>query len=114
MLKRGWLIGTAAGVALFLLLGKVLAGVYVDYRWFAALDQRMIQVGAERWHAHVVGIHGEGGELWIQIVPAHEPDRGVVVHCWHMQAIDEVIAALRTAHVGSGQSMLIVDTLRVM
>ena len=83
-------------------------------RWFAALDQRMIHVGAERWHAHVVGIHGEGGELWIQIVPAHQPDRGVVVHCWHMQAIDEVIAALRTARVGSGQSMQIVETLRVM
>ena len=37
MLKRGWLIGTAAAVALFLLVGKALAGVYVDYRWFAAL-----------------------------------------------------------------------------
>jgi len=42
VLKRGWLIGTAAGVALFLLLGKVLAGVYVDYRWFAALGAESV------------------------------------------------------------------------
>jgi uncharacterized membrane protein (UPF0182 family) len=37
VLKRAWLIGTAVTVAAILLLGKALAGVYVDYRWFAAL-----------------------------------------------------------------------------
>ncbi|HEX6051475.1 MAG TPA: UPF0182 family protein [Gemmatimonadaceae bacterium] len=37
MLKRTWLIGTAVVVAALLLLGKALAGVYVDYRWFDAL-----------------------------------------------------------------------------
>lgn len=37
MLARRWLIIAAVVVALFLLLGKALAGVYVDYRWFSAL-----------------------------------------------------------------------------
>ncbi len=37
MLTRRWLIAAAVAVALLLLLGKALAGVYVDYRWFAAL-----------------------------------------------------------------------------
>ncbi|MDF2775808.1 MAG: hypothetical protein K0S86_5309, partial [Geminicoccaceae bacterium] len=47
MLKRTWLIGTAVVVAALLLLGKALAGVYVDYRWFAALGAN------EVWWARV-------------------------------------------------------------
>jgi uncharacterized membrane protein (UPF0182 family) len=42
MLARRWLIAAAAAIALILLLGKALAGVYVDYRWFAALDAEAI------------------------------------------------------------------------
>src|SRR5687768_11987924 len=37
VLARRWLIAAAVSVALLLLLGKALAGVYVDYRWFSAL-----------------------------------------------------------------------------
>ena len=84
-------------------------------QWFAALDQRMIHVGAERWRAHVLGIHGEGGELWIQIAQAHEPDRGLVIHCWQTQAVDEVLAAVSAAHLGASGSMPhIVEAFRVM
>src|SRR4051812_7821723 len=39
---RRWLIVSAVSVALFLLLGKALAGVYVDYRWFAALGAESV------------------------------------------------------------------------
>lgn len=39
---RRWLIASAVSVALFLLLGKALAGVYVDYRWFAALGAESV------------------------------------------------------------------------
>jgi len=42
VLTRRWLIAAAAGVALLLLLGKALAGVYVDYRWFSALGAEAI------------------------------------------------------------------------
>jgi uncharacterized membrane protein (UPF0182 family) len=42
MLARRWLIAAAAAIALLLLLGKALAGVYVDYRWFAALGAEAI------------------------------------------------------------------------
>ena len=42
MPARRWLIVAAAAIALILLLGKALAGVYVDYRWFAALDAEAI------------------------------------------------------------------------
>ncbi len=89
-------------------------GLTTSDRWFAALDQRMIHVGAERWRAHVLGIHEEGGELWIQIVQAHDTTRSIVIHCWHMQGVEEVIAALRGAHFGSGESMQMVDTCRVV
>ena len=42
MLTRRWLIAAALGVALLLLLGKAVAGVYVDYRWFAALGAESV------------------------------------------------------------------------
>ena len=42
MLTRRWLIAAAVGVALLLLLGKALAGVYVDYRWFSALGAESV------------------------------------------------------------------------
>ena len=42
MLTRRWLITAAVAVALLLLLGKALAGVYVDYRWFAALGAESV------------------------------------------------------------------------
>lgn len=42
MLTRRWLIGAAVGVAVLLLLGKALAGVYVDYRWFSALGAEAV------------------------------------------------------------------------
>jgi hypothetical protein len=94
---------------------RVPEGPTTSDRWFAALDQRLIDVGAERWRAHVLGIHGEGGELWIQIAQAHEPDRGLVIHCWQTQAVDEVLAAVSTAHLGSSGSMPhIVEAFRVM
>ena len=42
MRARRWIIAAAVAVALLLLLGKALAGVYVDYRWFAALGAESI------------------------------------------------------------------------
>jgi uncharacterized membrane protein (UPF0182 family) len=42
VLTRRWLIAAAVAVALLLLLGKALAGVYVDYRWFSALGAESV------------------------------------------------------------------------
>jgi uncharacterized membrane protein (UPF0182 family) len=42
VLTRHWLIVAAVAVALFLLIGKAIAGIYVDYRWFAALGAESV------------------------------------------------------------------------
>jgi len=42
VLARRWLITAAVSVALLLLLGKALAGVYVDYRWYSALGAEAV------------------------------------------------------------------------
>jgi len=47
VIARRWLIAAAVSVALLLLLGKALAGVYVDYRWFSALGAEAV------WRARV-------------------------------------------------------------
>ena len=42
MLARRWLIASTIIVASLLLIGKALAGVYVDYRWYAALGAESV------------------------------------------------------------------------
>ena len=42
MLTRHWVIAAAVAVALFLLIGKAIAGIYVDYRWYAALGAEAV------------------------------------------------------------------------
>lgn len=82
-------------------------------RWFAALDQRLIDTGAERWRARVVGIHEEDGELWIQIAAEGKPDCDLVIHCWRWQPVDQVLGALRRAHrPGVRLAPRIVDALQ--
>jgi uncharacterized membrane protein (UPF0182 family) len=58
-MRRG--VGLAIGAALFLLVGRLAAGVYADYQWYAALDAvdawqlRVINVSVLRTLAFVVG-----------------------------------------------------------
>ncbi|HUQ79733.1 MAG TPA: UPF0182 family protein [Gemmatimonadaceae bacterium] len=42
MFARRWLVATAVSIAALLLIGKALAGVYVDYRWFSALGAETV------------------------------------------------------------------------
>jgi hypothetical protein len=67
-----------------------------DY-WFAALDQYLIGTGADRWRAHVLGIHEKGDELWIQIAAEGRPDCDLVIHCWRWQLVEDVLRGLQRA-----------------
>lgn len=47
--------------------------------WFAALDQRRLRVGNQRWTAQVVGVHVDALSAWIQLHLAEEPSRSFVL-----------------------------------
>jgi hypothetical protein len=63
--------------------------------WFRALDQCRIKVGAQHWPALVTGIHMDGGDLWIQIAHADDPEQGLVLHLSQAAALDWVSAGTR-------------------
>ena len=65
--------------------------------WFKALDQRRISVHSKNWVVHVTGIHADGSDLWIQIVPAGHPTGSIVLHVSLHTTIDETVAALEAA-----------------
>ena len=64
-------------------------------RWFRALDQRRIDAGTRGWIAHVMGIHFDGREIWIQIAPRGAPEHSLVLHLSGWTTIDQAIAAIK-------------------
>lgn len=74
--------------------------------WFTALDQRSLAVGADRWLTQVVGIHVDGGEVWIQLqsLPAQLHDFTIRVR--PEMSVDDVVTAVEaqirkaTRHAG--------------
>lgn len=84
-----------------------------DY-WFAALDQQVIQ-GPAPWRLDVIGIHQDGGELWIQVAFPGDENCSVVIHCWDLQPVDDVMAAIRaTALHFSGSPLQIVEAVHLV
>ena len=62
--------------------------------WFRALDGRIVQIGATTCMTQVLGIHGEGSELWIQVACAENPQLGLVLHVGAATRIEEVVERL--------------------
>ena len=63
--------------------------------WFTALDQRSLAVGADRWLTQVVGVHVDGGEVWIQLqsLPAQLHDFTIRVR--PEMSVDDVVTAVQ-------------------
>jgi len=62
--------------------------------WFRALDGRIVQIGAVTCMTQVLGIHGEGSDLWIQMACAQNPQLSVVLHIGPSTRIEEVVERL--------------------
>jgi len=72
-------------------------------QWFAALDNRLVQVGTEPRRLRVLGVHRDGQEIWIQLTTLNESDHDFVIRCWHHQQPDEVLANV-CVHLAASQS----------
>jgi hypothetical protein len=64
--------------------------------WFRALDGRIVRIGANTCMTQVLGIHGEGSELWIQMACADNPDLSVVLQIGPATRIEDVVERLTT------------------
>jgi hypothetical protein len=63
-------------------------------RWFAALDQRQIGSGDERWTAQVVAVHHEADGLWVQVAPVSDLSATILIHVSAATSLDEVLDTL--------------------
>ena len=64
--------------------------------WFRALDGRIVQIGATTCMTQVLGIHGEGADLWIQMACAENPQLSLVLRVGPATRIGEVVERLTT------------------
>jgi hypothetical protein len=62
--------------------------------WFQALDGRIVRIGASTCMTQVMGIHGEGSELWIQMACADNPELSLVLHIGPATRIEDVVERL--------------------
>jgi hypothetical protein len=62
--------------------------------WFTALDQRSLAVGPERWLTQVVGVHLEGGEVWIQLQSLPEQLQDFTIRVRPDMTVDDVVTAV--------------------
>ena len=62
--------------------------------WFSALDQRSLAVGADRWLTQVVGVHVEGGEVWIQLQSLPEELQDFTIRVGPEMTVDDVVTAV--------------------
>lgn len=63
--------------------------------WFRALDGLPMRIGTASCMTQVVGIHGNGSELWIQLACADNPELSVVIHVGSATRIEDVIERLK-------------------
>ncbi len=64
--------------------------------WFRALDGRILRIGATTCMTQVLGIHGNGSDLWIQMACAENPALSLVLHVGPATRVDDVLQRLGT------------------
>jgi hypothetical protein len=64
--------------------------------WFAALDQKPLSIGVERWLTQVVGVHLDGDDVWIQVQPLREQLRDFTIRVAPGMGVDDVLGTIVT------------------
>src|SRR5262245_18025876 len=63
-------------------------------RLFAELDRQIVGEEADRWVVVILGIHDFIQGAWVQIAPAHDTNRGLVLHLLPHATAHHALAAL--------------------
>jgi hypothetical protein len=78
----------------------------------AILDQRRIGEGANSWVVEVLGVHGDGQDLWVQIAAADTPDESVVLRLSAWATPQHAIAALTAMRPQRGPLPHVIDVMQ--
>ena len=86
--------------------------------WFAALDQRVIGRGPNRWTASVlrvlcVSLRGDDREWWIDVASAANPAANVVLRLSRQATVFHAVAALRRHRPRTESCAPVIDVMRV-
>jgi hypothetical protein len=81
--------------------------------WFAALDQRVIGRGPERWTASVLRVHGDDRDWWIDVASAANPAANVVLRLSRQATVFHAVAALRRHRPRTESCAPVIDVMRV-
>jgi hypothetical protein len=72
----------------------------ISERLVAMLDLQRVGEGADAWTVHVIGVHSDGEDLWIQVAPHPDGTDSFVLrlssHATVRQALVALAAAPRT------------------
>ena len=77
----------------------------------AQLFHKFCTSSPQDFHMHVMGIHADRGQLWIQLQPSPESSPGLVLRVSSATRLDAAMEALRTTKWGSERPH-IVDAIR--
>jgi hypothetical protein len=64
--------------------------------WFSALDQRWFAIAGDRWLTQVVGVHEDGGDVWIQMQTLGEKLRDFTICVRHGMSMPDVVRAIES------------------
>jgi hypothetical protein len=62
----------------------------------AALDMQSVGEGSDRWVVHVLGIHGDGHHIWVQLASDPDGRDSFVLRLSAWATADHALAALAT------------------
>jgi hypothetical protein len=77
-----------------------------------AIDRQRIGEGSRAWVAHVLGVHTDGRNYWVQVAPADEPMRSVVLRMSPWASAHHAIAALSAVMSRTESFPQIIDVMQ--
>jgi hypothetical protein len=84
----------------------------VSERLVAMLDLQRVGEGADAWTVHVIGVHSDGDDLWIQVAPHPDGTDSLVLRLSSYATVRHALAALAAVRCTARDVPQIVSVMR--
>jgi len=84
----------------------------VSERLVAMLDLQRVGEGADAWTVHVIGVHSDGDDLWIQVAPHPDGTDSLVLRLSSHATVRHALAALAAVPCTARDVPQIVSVMR--
>ena len=79
---------------------------------FAALDQRLVGRGSDRWLALVTAVTSDGGDWWVQVCSTDQTTK-VLLRASRWATTAQLVAALERYETSPGPHPPVIEVMRV-